>query len=443
MFQTSISFGLLSFIWAVGLLPHAEASTSRLAELILHNRAIQRVLIHTDEGAAIVRRINGAEASEVADLERMLPLLETGAYKSFPRELELRLRRVESKLRFENRSGVPRLRQVAGEELRFDASPGKDLVFLPSPADATASSFRQASKGFLAAAEESSRLAVMASLKVAAVQYPVRVGVTLESHLARVEKAVRDAKRRGAQLVVFPELAMYELVSPASALSESAQLARIAREETPRILDHAAELSAREGVAILAGSAPRVTRKGIVNTAMLVFPDGKRVLQDKLFLTPDEVAWGWKAGSELKVFDAPWGRSTILICYDSQFPALSHALSSSAPDLVLVPSMTGAKGFSRVRWASQARAIEQHAYVVVTGTISTSRNAGDFVGQAAFLTPQEAGFAGLARSGPKNRSTIVDATLDFDQLRKSKLETGLYSGRDQGARRGPVRVVFE
>jgi predicted amidohydrolase len=291
-------------------------------------------------------------------------------------------------------------------------------------------------------------------LKVAAIQYPIEGGRSLEATLAKMEAYVRQARAGGAGLVVFPELFVLDRVSATGAsragqtagLTEKQQLARIAREETPTFFERAKHLARELDVAILAGSFPRELAAseggGIVNTSLLAFPDGRIVMQDKLHLTPDEVTWGWKAGETLQVFEAPWGRSTILICYDSQFPGLSASLAQSAPEMILIPSMTGAKGLQRVRWSAQARAVEQHAFVVVTGTVEAAGSTQlDHSARAVFLSPQDAGFPGVLRQGPLNREAIVYSDLNLTQLRASRAKAGLYAGRDQVQRPVPVRVV--
>jgi predicted amidohydrolase len=289
-------------------------------------------------------------------------------------------------------------------------------------------------------------------LAVAAVQYPIRGGLDVTELLARIEHFAAEAQAGGAELVVFPELVVLDLLESAVPVigqgaaqaqdAEATQLRRIAREVTPRYFEEIQSSSRRLGVAILGGSAPRETSGGgIVNTALLAFPDGQRVLQDKLFLTPDEAAWGWTYGDRLRVFDAPWGRSTILICYDSQFPSLSQQLSEAAPELILIPSMTSDHGFFRVRWAAQARAIEHHAYVVVVGTVDAEPTPDGYHGQAAFLTPQDSGFAGVLAEGPRNREAIVHAKLDLAQLRRSRRAAGLYAARDQVGRPVPPVVT--
>lgn len=67
-----------------------------------------------------------------------------------------------------------------------------------------------------------------------------------------------------------------------------------------------------------------------------------------MFLTPDEVEWGWEATDTLNIIKAPWGTTAIAICYDSEFPLVTQTLAGNVVDVVLVPSMTEETGFTRV-----------------------------------------------------------------------------------------------
>jgi len=282
----------------------------------------------------------------------------------------------------------------------------------------------------------------MNTLKATAIQYPIDGNKTLNEFISKSERLVNEAADQGSQLVMFPELAVLDMLSTTSGVPDARQLEEIARTGTPVYFERMAELSRRRQVSVLAGSMPRETPDGIVNTALLAFPNGRRVYQDKIFLTPDEVEWGWKPGSELKVFNAPWGKSVITICYDCQFSLLSNELSKFPLELIFVPSMTGEKGFSRVRWAAQARSVEHYSYVMVTGTVNgpgVTYNGG----QAAFITPQDSGFPGILMEGPKDQSGSVTATFDMAKLRQRQESTGLYSARDARRRRTPIRVIEE
>ena len=273
------------------------------------------------------------------------------------------------------------------------------------------------------------------TLQISAVQFPIDGGIKYEAFWKKFETYTREAKAKGSDLVVFPELVTFDMLGE-TGLSEKDDTLRIAREITPRFFEDVRKLSRSAGVAILAGSSPRVVASGdVVNTALLVFPSGEELLQDKTYLTPDEKSYGWSRGSGVQTISTPWGKWAVAICYDSEFPKISDALAKQNLDLLLVPSMTSdTHGLRRVRWTSQARAVEHHAYVVVTGTVSPVRptaKSWSHQGQAAFLTPSEKGFPGVLSEGVLNRAGLWTARFDLKTLRQSKLQVGIYPAREQ------------
>lgn len=277
-----------------------------------------------------------------------------------------------------------------------------------------------------------------AVLSVAAAQFAAGSGKTREAFLEQVRAQVKEANERGVELLVLPELLTWDLVSYGSDVSEKAQLKLIAEDFTPKYFSEIRKLSQETGMAILAGSSPRLEDERIFNTALLALPDGRSYQQDKLFLTPDEKKQGWSTGSELRLIDAPWGRTVILICYDSEFPAISQKLVRERPELLLIPSMTAdPAGLRRVRWSAQARVVEHYAYAVVAGTVAEKHH----LGQGVVLTPQDAGFPEVAEEGPLNQAGLVRAELDMAFLRKKRTSAGIYPARDQTERKAPIRIV--
>jgi predicted amidohydrolase len=282
---------------------------------------------------------------------------------------------------------------------------------------------------------------VYKNLKATLVQYPVEGDLNRSRFLEKVNSFVNQAVEQGSELIVFPEFFIGDLLAAAPAgadpiLHEKNEMIRIAGEETPTFLEWVAGLAVSKKISILAGSVPRALNGEIVNTAMLAFPDGKTVLQDKLFLTACEKQdWALKPGNQLQVIDAPWGKTVILICYDVEIPVLSHLLADVTPDVILVPSCTGGiEGFHRVRWASQGRAIEHYCYVLHTGTVgpgTRTPNMNTQYGQASFITPSDVGFPRVIAEGPLNESAIVTAELDFEKLLSSRASTTVHPARDQ------------
>jgi predicted amidohydrolase len=265
----------------------------------------------------------------------------------------------------------------------------------------------------------------MATIRVAAAQYPFDQFDTLGAHREKLSRWVAEAAANGAHLVLFPEYAAMEYASAAGAaaaadLQASLQAVSDALPEMDRA--HAA-LARTHNVHILAASGPRRDGDRFVNTARLFAPNGKAGAQDKLMMTPFERTWGISGGDNLRVFDTALGRIGIAICYDSEFPLLVRAQAEAGADLILVPSCTEfLSGFHRVRTAALARALENGCVTAMSPTIrdaawspAVDRN----TGAAGIFVPADHGFSetGVLNEGTVNEPGWIYADVDLDGLR--------------------------
>lgn len=287
----------------------------------------------------------------------------------------------------------------------------------------------------------------MELLRVSVVQFPFTGQQLFKDFQFKYRKFVEQARDAGSKLVVFPELLTMDLLGGAAqGETEVAQIEEIARRETPKFFAWVKTLAQNNGLAILSGSSPRYIGNQIYNTSALFLPNGQVYYQEKVFLTPFERDWGWASGEEIRIIEAPWGRTVILICHDSEFPVISHQLARLQPELILVPSMTGEKsGFQRVRWCSQARAIEHACFVIHTGTVQDPKcqlSNWNNTGQAGVFSPSDesAGFAGRVAEGSWNQSDMITVTLPMGHLRQNRMQLGIYPCRDQNKRVQSVRV---
>jgi predicted amidohydrolase len=276
---------------------------------------------------------------------------------------------------------------------------------------------------------------------VAAVQYRIEGGQSVSQFLKKFENLTLEATQGGARLVIFPELLTLDAWPKELGHTEKEVIDRVATQFTPELHKLAIELSLKHQIAILAGSTPRNVGKRIFNTAFLALPDGRKISQDKLFLTPWEKKLGWSTGQSIQVFDAPWGRTAILICFDSEFPVISNLLAKYRPEVFLIPSMTESEaGLNRVRWTAQARSVEHHAYAIVAGTVGSPMADWTHFGQSVILSPWEGKLTGLMVSGKKNSPEIVYGDLDLPQLRASRLNSGFVPAKEQDNRNITVQV---
>jgi predicted amidohydrolase len=268
----------------------------------------------------------------------------------------------------------------------------------------------------------------MNDLKILAVQYPVESACSLTQVRSKASKLIEEADRCSADLLMLPELFALDLIPRGSLEQDQKNLEWIAREHVPALLEHLATESRRRGLGILAGSVPAPSHKSgkIRNLSVLFDGHGNSFSQEKIHLTPDERAWGWEGGEELRPFSFRGVYCQILICYDIQFAALSAAFNGKSPELFLCPSMTEAAGLQRVRVGCQARAVEHYAFTVVTGT--TQGPTGSYRSRASAFSPYDDHFSGVLTEAAAEENLLI--SLPFTRLRSCRKQAGIFSARD-------------
>ena len=271
------------------------------------------------------------------------------------------------------------------------------------------------------AAQKQAMKPVQGTVRIAAVQYLLRSINDWEGFENQVRFVMKAAGEYKPQFVMFPEIFTTQLLSFMDT-SDLRKAVRNLNDYTERYVALFTELAKFWGVYIIGGSHPTITDGKLLNTAYLFSPEGQVFTQDKIHLTRwEKEKWKGDPGSHLRVFDTAYGRISILICYDIEFPELSRMVCEQGADILFVPSCTDDRqGFWRVRYCCHARAMENQVYVAVTGTVGnlTVEGLGMHFGQAAIITPSDFPFArdGIAAEGVPNMEQIVIADVDLAKL---------------------------
>jgi predicted amidohydrolase len=171
------------------------------------------------------------------------------------------------------------------------------------------------------------------------------------------------------------------------------------------------------------GSLPVKDGSHYKNRAYFFGKHGEVTFQDKMILTPAEVSLGnIVPGHKLQLFDTDFGKVGIAICYDSEFPLLTHALAKAGARLILVPSCTASlHGYTRVSISCRARAIENQCYVAnsyLTGNLLNCEYFSDHVGHAGIYSPADLGCPpdGIIIQSHSDKAEMLSAELDWNKL---------------------------
>ncbi len=277
---------------------------------------------------------------------------------------------------------------------------------------------------------------------------PYRVGryATLGGWAAAMDRRVAEAAAAGAQLVVLPEYASMDAVAPPlpSLLAE----VDAACAQHDAVVDIMRGAAGRHGVWLLGGSLPVRRGAALFNRAVLLAPDGRTGFQDKHTLTRFErELWGLSPGQPPGVFETPWGRLGVAVCYDVEFPPLVRAQVEAGAWLILVPASTDTlAGFNRVRLAARARAVENQCYVAVAPTVGDAPWLASLDvnhGYAAVFGPVDRGFPddGVIARGEMGADAWVYADLDPARLAAVRGGGAVFNHRDYPAAPPPCPIL--
>jgi len=258
--------------------------------------------------------------------------------------------------------------------------------------------------------------------RVCAGQYLMRPLSSWEDFQASARFFVDAADEYHSHFLVLPEYFTAALFGMAPAGLDVRGMYSWVADQVHRYREFFAEMSRDYGLYIVAGTIPERRDGSLYNVGHLFTPSGAVFTQDKLHITPTEREhWGVRPGHGLRVFDTPFARVAIQVCYDIEFPETSRLLALAGVELVFVPFSTDErKAYNRVRFTAQARAIENSMYVVLAGNAGNLPRRSYLLNYArsAILTPSDFGFpeGATAAEADPNVETVVIADLDFNAL---------------------------
>lgn len=261
-------------------------------------------------------------------------------------------------------------------------------------------------------------------VRLGLIQWQMRPYKDIDELMQQVEYFVDAVSGYRSDFALFPEFFNAPLMAENNHMAEADAIRELAK-HTEKIAQKFSELSISYNINIISGSMPEMIDGVLYNVGYLCRRDGSVERYEKLHVTPDEAkVWGMQGGTQLKSFDTDCGKIGVLICYDSEFPELSRILADDGMDILFVPFLTDTQnGYSRVRYCSQARAIENECYVAIAGSVGNLPNVHNMdiqYAQSMVFTPCDFAFPsnGIKAEATANTEMILIADVDISMLRE-------------------------
>jgi len=279
-------------------------------------------------------------------------------------------------------------------------------------------------------------------MKVALAQIDPGLGDP-DRNLALHLDAIRRARGKGADLIVFPELSLtgYMLQDLVPEMAEDPGTSRRLR----------AIASAAKGRGVVVGFVERAPG-AVFHNAAGCFVDGALAhVHRKVYLPTygmfDEGRY-FAAGETFRTYEAPWGRTGILVCEDFWHTSASYLLALQGMEVLVVISASPVKGLdasrdlkSRRPWIDIARAVSrQMACWVVYVNRAGHEEGWSFQGGSFVCDPS----GDLVAEGKLLEKDLVLASMPEAPLRKARLATPIL--RDEKidlVRREMDRIALE
>ena len=249
-----------------------------------------------------------------------------------------------------------------------------------------------------------------------------------------IERLTKQAKGKGAEVVVFPEDDSVNLINDSPWNKQS--IIKLSKYYT-KTKDLISQLSKKYKIILISGTIAKDDNGKISNTVIIGLPNGQIIENDKIYLTPEERNVGYtKYGKNILVLNYKGAKIVILVCYTSEFPNISLELSKIKPDIIIVPSYTNdLYSLNRVHTALKMLSIQNFAYGVVVGMASgldkDHTQGVDGVSQTLFTSPQNKAFPlNYLAKGNFNKEDVIVKKLDISKLHASRKNYDAFPNED-------------
>ena len=162
-------------------------------------------------------------------------------------------------------------------------------------------------------------------INIAVVNFKVASGEK-EVNLRRMMDMSRAAARRGADLILFPEMALMGygmFIDESISQEEKIRVTETVNGPSTKAMEQVAK---EEGIYIIFGMSEKLHEEDtdIYNSAVVLGPEGLIGSYQKIHPYGTENMW-CKRGETPFMFDTKWGPISLAICYDNyQFPELAR-----------------------------------------------------------------------------------------------------------------------
>jgi predicted amidohydrolase len=163
------------------------------------------------------------------------------------------------------------------------------------------------------------------------------------------------------------------------------------------------------------------------NSAPVIDPEGKVVgvtrkrhlpavqSLEKLYFRP---------GYEFEVYEAPFGKFGIGICFDRRFPETARILALNGAEIYFNPVAAGGYVKETYELIARIRAIDNAMFSVFVNRVGDEGNT-HFFGDSIICDPS----GKIIASGEEEENVVVSAVIDLNDVDSARIDSGVFRDR--------------
>ncbi|EPY53092.1 nitrilase [Schizosaccharomyces cryophilus OY26] len=251
------------------------------------------------------------------------------------------------------------------------------------------------------------------SVRVCCVQMAPKVG-DVKANVNKMTAFVDEIMRKEAvDMIIFPELATsgYECGDAFIDLAEYA--------ETSVSIQSMCKVAKQYSVHIVFGFPERQSeeRKGLFNSCVYVNPDGHACgTYQKVHLFNLEREY-FSHGKQFPIFNTPFGKMGILICWDTAFPEAARMYSLQGADFLVIRSNWEKPYEDDWDLAVSARALDNCIPIAAANRVGKDKSLA-FFGHSRIIGPT----GKVLRSLDQDTEGYITAELDLNESKRLRRE---------------------
>lgn len=256
-------------------------------------------------------------------------------------------------------------------------------------------------------------------LTLALVQFEPKLG-DLAANLERVLDLTGAAAGQGAELIIFPELALtgynQELLGD--------QLVELALTPAAEPIRRLAQAAGHHNIHLVVGFIERRTIPGVVYNSIVICGPDSSVLQTyaKSHLFSSEHLY-FRPGASLHILPTNFGVIGPMICMDIGYPEVARLLSLQGAELLLAPSAWIREDEDLWPLHLRARALDNLAFVAGVNRVGDEGQL-HFIGQSMIVDPRGHVLAELGRG-----EDMLVTAIDLAEVTQARRRALHWTGR--------------